>query len=66
MDTSMSQLQEIVKDWEAWRASFHASQTVRHDWATDQQQSSSIWEQDAEEPVRLHSMGLREPDTASD
>ena len=36
MDMSLSKLQEIVKDREAWRAvTVHGLQRVRHDQATD-------------------------------
>ena len=38
MDMSLSKLQEMVKDREAWRAACMRSQRVRHDWATEQQQ----------------------------
>ena len=39
MNRSLSKLQEIVKDWEAWRATqFMGSQTVGHNLATLQQQ----------------------------
>ena len=40
MDMSLSKLQEIVKDKEAWHASVHG---VRHDFATKQQQIHSSW-----------------------
>ena len=35
MDLSLSELQELVMDREAWRAVSHRSQTVGHDWATE-------------------------------
>ena len=35
MDVSLSELQEIVMDREAWRAVIHGSQRVGHDWATE-------------------------------
>jgi len=36
MDTSLSELQEIVKDREAWHAVVHGSQRVKYDLATEQ------------------------------
>ena len=35
MDMSLSKLQELVMDREAWHAEFMGSQRVRHDWATE-------------------------------
>ena len=35
MDMSMSEIQELVMDREAWRAWFMGSQRVVHDWATE-------------------------------
>ena len=35
MDMSMIQLQEIVKDREAWHAAVHGGHRVRHDWAAE-------------------------------
>ena len=38
VDMSLSKLQEIVKDREAWHAAVHGAQRVRHDLAVEQQQ----------------------------
>ena len=37
-DMSLSELQETVKDREAWCDAVHGSQRVRHDWTTEHQQ----------------------------
>ena len=37
IDMSLSKLQEIVKDREAWHASLHGSQRVGHHLLTEQQ-----------------------------
>ena len=41
-DMSLNQLQEIVKDREAWRAAVHGLQRVKHDLATEHQQSIDL------------------------
>ena len=38
MDMSLSKLQEMAKDREAWRAAVHEVAKVGHDWATQEQQ----------------------------
>ena len=41
MDMSLSKLQEMVKDREAWCLQSMGFQRLRHDWATDQKQSQA-------------------------
>ena len=38
MDMNLGKLWEMVRDRETWRLAVHGLQTVRHDWATEQQQ----------------------------
>ena len=38
MDISLSKLQEMVKDREAWHATVHGSQRVEHNLVTEQEQ----------------------------
>ena len=38
-DMSLGGLQELVMDREAWRAAIHGVQRVRHDWATELNQT---------------------------
>ena len=40
IDMSLSKSQELVMDREAWRASVHGSQRVRHDLANEQEQQA--------------------------
>ena len=42
MDMSLSELQEMMKDREAWRAAIHGSQRVGHYWATEQQKQRDL------------------------
>ena len=43
MDMSVSKLQEMVKDREAWRAASMGSHRVGHNFAIQQQQRSVSW-----------------------
>ena len=42
MDMSLSKRRKMVMDREAWHATIHGSQRVRHDWATAQQNLGSF------------------------
>ena len=43
IDMSLSKLQEILKDREAWHAAAMGWQRVRHDLATEQQTDMGMW-----------------------
>ena len=44
MDMSLSKLRDMVKDRETWSAAVHGLQTVKHNWATEQQGTRShMW-----------------------
>ena len=42
MNMDLGKLQEMVRDREAWRAAVHECQSVRHAWATEQQQQYGL------------------------
>ena len=44
MDMSLSKLQKMVKDREAWHATVNGAAKVRHNWVTEQQQQTMIHE----------------------
>ena len=43
IDMSLSKLQEIVKDREAWYAEVHGVKSVRHNWVTEQNLRRQNW-----------------------
>ena len=42
MNVNLGKLWEMVRDREAWHAAVHESQSVGHDWATEQQQQYDL------------------------
>ena len=42
MNMNLGKLWEMVRDREAWHAAVHESQSVGHDWATEQQQQYDL------------------------
>ena len=66
MDMSLSKLQEMVKDREAWHTAVHGLQRVRNDWVTEQQQKDFSKELDpthrnGSSPLRLFPCDAGEP-----
>ena len=43
MNMSLHELWEMVKDGEAWRATVHGLQRVRHDLTTEKQQDTIVF-----------------------
>ena len=44
MDVSLSELQELVMDREAWRAAIHGvAKSLGHDWATELNWTELNW-----------------------
>ena len=66
MDMSLSKLQEMVNDREAWHTAVHGLQRVRNDWVTEQQQKDFSKELDpthrnGSSPLRLFPCDAGEP-----